>query len=95
MLFLYLPLLPVFTVTTHRILGIDPGLNHTGCGVIDAAGDKLTLVTAGCIHVPPGDLAERLAAIYRGLESVIAETHPTVAAAEIIFANINPRSTLL
>lgn len=95
MLFLYLPLLPVFTVTTHRILGIDPGLNHTGFGVIDAAGDKLSLVTAGCIHVPPGDLAERLAVIYRGLESVIAETYPTVAAAEIIFVNINPRSTLL
>ena len=47
MLFLYLLLLPVSTVTTHRILGIDPGLNHTGFGVIDAAGDKLTLVTAG------------------------------------------------
>ncbi len=84
-----------FTVTSHRILGIDPGLNHTGFGVIDAEGDRITLVTAGCIHVPSGDLAERLAVIHRGLAGVITETSPTVAAAEIVFVNINPRSTLL
>lgn len=78
-----------------RILGIDPGLNHTGFGVIDAIGDKLLFVTAGCIHVPAGPLSERLGHIFRELSAVIDETHPDRAAAELVFVNINPRSTLL
>ena len=80
---------------TTRILGIDPGLNRTGFGVIDAVGGKLTVVTAGCIRIPAGDLSERLGTIYRSLSQIIEETKPTVAAAEIVFVNINPRSTLL
>ena len=78
-----------------RILGIDPGLNHTGFGVIDAAANSFKLVTAGCIHVPRGELSTRLGHIYRELSAIIEETHPDCAAAEIIFLNINPRSTLL
>lgn len=78
-----------------RILGIDPGLNHTGFGVIDAAGDKLTLVTAGCIHVEKGVLSKRLGIIHRELARIIEETKPTMASAEIVFVNVNPRSTLL
>lgn len=80
---------------SRRILGIDPGLNHTGFGVIDAAGDRLTLVTAGCIHVPAGILSERLGFIFKELSTVIEETKPDTAAAELVFVNINPRSTLL
>ena len=82
-------------VTRYRILGIDPGLNHTGFGVIDAEAGRLTLVKTGCIHVPAGDLADRLAIIYQGISAIIDETRPTVAAAEIVFVNINPRTTLL
>lgn len=81
--------------TSVRILGIDPGLNHTGFGVIDASAKKNTFVTAGCIHVPAGELANRLAFIYEHLARVIEETHPSVAAAEIIFLNRNPKTTLL
>lgn len=78
-----------------RILGIDPGLNHTGFGVIDAEGDRLSFVSAGCIHVSSGILSERLGTIFRELSSVIAQTQPDCAAAELVFVNINPRSTLL
>ncbi len=80
---------------SRRIIGIDPGLNHTGFGVIDAVGDKLSLVTAGCIHVPAGKLSERLGFIFKELSAVIEETKPDTAAAELVFVNINPRSTLL
>ena len=79
----------------ERILGIDPGLNHTGFGVIDVEGSSMRFVTAGCIHVPRGELYERLSTIYQELRKVIEETKPTLAAAEIIFLNINPKSTLL
>lgn len=78
-----------------RILGIDPGLNHTGFGVIDVEGNETTFVTAGCIHVPTGELSERLAFIYNALGNVIDEVKPTLASAEIIFLNINPKATLL
>lgn len=80
---------------TIRILGVDPGLNHTGFGVIDASAKNNTFVTAGCIHVPTGELATRLAFIYEHLTRIIEETHPTIAAAEIIFLNRNPKTTLL
>lgn len=82
-------------MTRHRILGIDPGLNRTGFGVIDVDGNRLTFVTAGCIHVPAGILSERLGTIFHELSSVILETQPDCAAAELVFVNINPRSTLL
>ena len=82
-------------MSKKRILGIDPGLNRTGFGVIDVDGSRLTFVTAGCIHVPTGTLSERLGTIFRELSCVIAETNPDCAAAEQVFVNINPRSTLL
>lgn len=93
--FLHFPFSLSMSSSSVRILGIDPGLNHTGYGVIDAVGDRLTPVIYGCIHVPTGTLSERLGTIYRELAKVIDATHPNTAAAEVIFLNINPRSTLL
>jgi crossover junction endodeoxyribonuclease RuvC len=78
-----------------RILGIDPGLNHTGFGVIDCDGSHFRLVDAGCIHVPTGDLCDRLAVIHKELAAVIAATRPTHAACELVFVNVNPKATLL
>ena len=81
--------------TPLRILGIDPGLNHTGFGVIDVLGNRVSFVTAGCIHVPKGILSERLGFIHEQLTRIVCETHPKLAAAEIIFLNTNPKTTLL
>lgn len=78
-----------------RILGIDPGLNHTGWGVIDVVSGTYTRVESGVIHVPKGELAERLGHIARALQEVIARTQPTQATAERVFVNINPQSTLM
>lgn len=78
-----------------RILGIDPGLNRTGFGVIDAEGPRIELVTAGVIRVPKDELAQRLAFIYRSLQAIISENHPQMAACEKVFVNVNPNSTLL
>lgn len=80
---------------TLRILGIDPGLNHTGWGVIDVVSGTYTRVDSGVIHVPKGELADRLGHIARALQEVIARTQPTQAAAERVFVNINPQSTLM
>ncbi len=80
---------------TLRILGIDPGLNRTGYGVIDVRGSSLECVDAGIIRVPVGDLYQRLGAILAALADVIRATQPHVATIEKVFVNVNPQSTLL
>lgn len=78
-----------------RILGIDPGLNRTGYGVIEVCGPKLAYIAAGVIRVPAGDLHQRLGTILRALAAVIRDTQPHVATVEKVFVNVNPQSTLL
>ena len=77
-----------------RILGIDPGLQVTGFGVIEMRGTKLAYLTSGCVKTPAGDLAGRLKVILEGLAQVIAANSPGVAAVEKVFVNVNPQSTL-
>jgi crossover junction endodeoxyribonuclease RuvC len=78
-----------------RILGIDPGLRHTGWGVIEADGSRLSYVAAGAIHSRTGDgLAERLRELHDGLSAVIAAHRPDEAAVEETFVNRDPQSTL-
>ncbi|HAW45274.1 MAG TPA: crossover junction endodeoxyribonuclease RuvC, partial [Sutterella sp.] len=78
-----------------RILGIDPGLIHTGFGVIDVAGPKVTFVKTGVINVPKGELAQRLAFIFREVDAVAKDVKPDLAACEKVFVNMNGASTLL
>jgi len=80
---------------TRRILGIDPGLNRTGYGIIEVSAGQLLWVESGVIRVPAGELAQRLETILRELTAVIARAAPDEAAVEKVFANVNPKSTLL
>ncbi len=78
-----------------RILGLDPGLRHTGWGVIEARDNRLRVIADGTLHTTPSaSLAERLAELYEGLEQVIAAHAPHEAAVEETFVNKNPHSTL-
>jgi crossover junction endodeoxyribonuclease RuvC len=81
--------------TSARILGIDPGLNRTGWGVIESVDGRVVCIDAGVIRVPAGELPERLATILAELRAVIAETRPSRASVEKVFVNVNPQSTLL
>ena len=77
------------------ILGLDPSLSSTGWGLIRAEGARIAHVANGQIATAAGaPMAERLAALQEGLAAVIAEYRPTRAAAEEIFVNKNPQSTL-
>jgi crossover junction endodeoxyribonuclease RuvC len=81
-----------------RILGIDPGLQRTGFGVIDARGAELAYVASGTIatlEAPRGDLPARLRIIFEGVQEVVQRYQPACACAEIVFVNVNPQSTLL
>jgi crossover junction endodeoxyribonuclease RuvC len=78
-----------------RLLGLDPGLRHTGWGVIEAAGNRLRHVADGAVHSSNArPLAERLVELHDGLARVIAEFRPDEAAVEETFVNKNPTSTL-
>jgi crossover junction endodeoxyribonuclease RuvC len=77
------------------ILGLDPGLGTTGWGVIEADGNRLRHIANGQIKTDTSaPLARRLAALADQLEALIAEQRPGAAAAEEVFINKNPQSTL-
>jgi len=81
-----------------RILGIDPGLQRTGFGVVDIDGSQLSYVASGTISTlekDKGDLPGRLKLIYEGVAEVKRRYQPQSASVEIVFVNVNPQSTLL
>lgn len=81
-----------------RILGIDPGLQVTGFGVIDVAGNGLGYVASGTIrttHLARGDLPARLKVLFEGIAELNERYKPDAAAVEIVFVNANPQATLL
>lgn len=78
-----------------RLIGIDPGLQRTGWGVIDTEGNRLRWVGCGVItSTQTGSLAERLVELHQGLVAVLARFQPEEAAVEETFVNKNPSSTL-
>jgi len=77
------------------ILGLDPSLSCTGWGVIRAEGSRIAHVANGQIPTDAkAPMAERLAVLQAALAEVIATHRPTRAAAEEVFVNKNPQSTL-
>lgn len=81
-----------------RILGIDPGLQTTGFGVVDVDGHQLRYVASGTItttHLARGDLPARLKVLFDGIGQVRERYQPDASAVEIVFVNANPQATLL
>lgn len=78
-----------------RILGLDPGLRHTGFGIIEKDGARLRFIAAGVINPDTTlSLAERLAELHKGVVKIIQDYEPDEAAVEETFVNKNPTSTL-
>lgn len=78
-----------------RIIGIDPGLQCAGWGVIDIEGNKLTYVAHGVIRTGARDpLPVRLCKIFDDLSRMIVFWSPHEAAIEETFMNNNAASAL-
>jgi crossover junction endodeoxyribonuclease RuvC len=79
-----------------RILGVDPGSNATGVGLIDRHGSRVTHVHHAVLRPPSGaELSVRLDFLHRELAAVVDEFGPEVAIVERVFLASNPRSALV
>jgi crossover junction endodeoxyribonuclease RuvC len=77
------------------ILGLDPSLSSTGYGLIRAEGNRLAHIANGQFKTDARDpLPRRLAHLATMLDALLADHAPDSAAAEEIFLNKNPQSTL-
>lgn len=78
-----------------RIMGIDPGLQHTGYGIIDVHHHQTRYVSHGVIHTRAADsLSQRLFTLFAQLCDVFKTFCPQEVSVEDIFVNTNGRSTL-
>ena len=83
------------TVSSSRIIGIDPGSRITGYGIIDICGAEFQFVSCGVVKSTPSQkFPQRLKELYDGVNAVVREHKPTCAAVEDIFFAKNPMSAL-
>ena len=84
-------------MTHGRVLGIDPGLNITGYGLIEFDGQRSRVVEAGVVRSKAsGALESRLRQIHDGVAEVIKSLSPEVMAVEELFSHYErPRTAIL
>ena len=77
------------------VMGVDPGVAHTGFGVVRVAGGSMGAVDGGVIEAPPGQPTEkRLARIHDELAQLIAWHEPAALALEDVYFGRNVRSAI-
>jgi crossover junction endodeoxyribonuclease RuvC len=79
-----------------RILGIDPGLNTTGYGVIELAGRQVRLVEAGVVRGKTrGSLPARVQEIHDGVADILRTLEPAALALEKLYAHYERPTTAI
>jgi crossover junction endodeoxyribonuclease RuvC len=81
-------------VSECRVLGIDPGSQRTGFGIIDCDAGGERHVASGCIDVAGRDMVVRLQRIFADLNTLVSEHRPDMIAIERVFLHRNPDSAL-
>jgi crossover junction endodeoxyribonuclease RuvC len=78
-------------------LGVDPGLNITGYGVLEVARGTVRLCEAGVVRgTAKSSLAARLDEIHAGVTEVIASLKPQAMAVEQLYSHYkHPRTAIL
>ncbi len=77
-----------------RILGIDPGSQSTGYGVIDTEVHHAKYITHGNIKIQGDHLSDKLQLIFRDLTAIMQTFRPTECAIETVFMHRNADSAL-
>ncbi len=85
--------------TPVRIIGIDPGLNVTGYGLIETFNAQIKLSEAGIIRLPRSDgdnLPERLRSLFEELRQLLMEFHPQMMCLEEVYSHaFYPQTAIL
>lgn len=81
------------------VLGIDPGSQRTGWGIVEEKSGILKLVSCGIIRTTTGSSArepfsQRMAKIFLDLYEIVSKYSPRIAAVEQIFTAQNAQSAL-
>lgn len=77
------------------IIGLDPGLRHTGWGIIRSVDNRINVLASGRITIKTIlSLGERLAILSQEIDTILESYSPDHAAVEETFVNKNPSSTL-
>jgi crossover junction endodeoxyribonuclease RuvC len=77
------------------ILGIDPGLAHTGWGIVETRGSLCRARAYGCVTTHSGEpIDQRLGKIFDEVSRAIEAYHPTQLAIEQLFFGENARSAV-
>ncbi len=85
------------TALFDRVLGIDPGLNTTGYGVVEASERGIKLLEAGVVRsTAKRSLPDRVKEIHEGVAEVIANFEPHAVAIEELYSHYErPRTAIL
>lgn len=80
-----------------RILGVDPGLQITGYGLLDTDGDDVTIIEAGVIRTDRRlPMEMRLAEIAKEIEAILKQFKPEAAAIEELYSHYgHPRTAII
>jgi crossover junction endodeoxyribonuclease RuvC len=82
-------------IPIRLILGIDPGLRHTGWGIVAQEGNRLSFIAAGRINPDPElPMVSRLLHIADELAAIVGKHAPTEAAIEETFVHKSAASAL-
>ncbi|MDP6634268.1 MAG: crossover junction endodeoxyribonuclease RuvC [Phycisphaerae bacterium] len=87
------------TSQRYRVLGVDPGLNITGYGIVDFLGGTRgpAIVEGGAIRTDAkSDISRRIEQIHSELTALLDEFHPDLVAIENLYAHYaHPRTSIL
>lgn len=78
-----------------RVLGIDPGYDRCGWGVVEESGNRFGLVACGCLETQQDlNISQRLEKIFDGLGLLFIQYHPDAVAIEDLFFNNNTKTAI-
>jgi crossover junction endodeoxyribonuclease RuvC len=76
------------------ILGIDPGLERIGFGVVRRAGSQIAVVEHGLIKTPRIATPDRLVVLYKEMSALLDRTRPEAVATERLFFSKNQTTAI-
>ena len=93
-------MLPTYPEPTRRVLGLDPGLETTGYGLIEVTPAGPKVVEAGVVRSAvgrdPADMGDRLKSLFDGVCEILDQWTPAAVAVEQLYAHVeHPRTSIL